>query len=199
MHMTTESTRTRIINTAMESFWRTSYQATNMNDLSRAAGVNKATLYQYFSSKEEMALAAVSEAAQRSRSNVFERAFAQHDDALERLIAIYQNVYEMHLSIYEKDGVCCGCPLINIGVELGTANEVVRNAVSAVMESFLPFYERIIEQLRNDGRLSRTDSTQVLAVDLQANMNATQVASKLEKRPEAILDGGDRAVRFLTH
>jgi TetR/AcrR family transcriptional repressor of nem operon len=64
--MSTQDTKLQIVNAAIDLFWKTSYHATNMNDLSRAAGVNKATVYQHFGSKEELAVAAVARAADRN-------------------------------------------------------------------------------------------------------------------------------------
>jgi TetR/AcrR family transcriptional repressor of nem operon len=64
--MSTQDPKLQIVNAAIDLFWKTSYHATNMNDLSRAAGVNKATVYQHFGSKEELVVAAVARAADRN-------------------------------------------------------------------------------------------------------------------------------------
>jgi len=43
--MKKENTKNYILDTAIDLFWRKSYRAINMNELSRAAEVYKATVY----------------------------------------------------------------------------------------------------------------------------------------------------------
>ncbi|HBN31146.1 MAG TPA: TetR/AcrR family transcriptional regulator, partial [Rhodobacteraceae bacterium] len=42
--MKREDTRNHILDTALDLFWQQSYHGVNMNALSRAAGLNKATV-----------------------------------------------------------------------------------------------------------------------------------------------------------
>lgn len=194
-----ESTRARIVDAAIELFWKTSYHATNMNDLSREAGVNKATVYQYFDTKEQIAVAAVARAAERTLEHVFEGAFEAKRDPLERLREIYARIARWHVQIHEQGGPSRGCPFVNIGVELATSTETVRDAVLAAFARFRPYYKRIVADLRADGRLRAVGKDDALARDLQDNMNATLVDAKLERSPARIKAGGERAVRYLTN
>lgn len=187
-----------IVDTAIDLFWKSSYHATNMNALSRAAGVNKATVYQHFASKEEIAIASVKRAADRTIDYVFEGAFEAFEAPLDRLDNIYQRIYQSHKALFDEDDLARGCPFVNIGVELSTASAPVRKAVQQAFARFEAYYVRIVDDLRASGALIHDTTSQELARDLQANMNATLVASKIEKRPEAILDGGKRAARYLT-
>jgi len=196
--MSKTETRTQIVDTAIDLFWRASYHGTNMNDLSREAGVNKATVYQHFRSKEEIALAAVQRAAERTVAYVFVGAFEEKSAPLDRLREIYRRIYETQRIIFEETAVCRGCPFVNIGTELATSSEEVRQAVLAAFATFAPYYRKIVEELLAKDRLPRNTDVHRLAKDLQDNMNAVMISSKIENRPEAILEGGERAVRYLT-
>lgn len=191
-------TKTHIVDTALDLFWKSSYHGTNMNDLSREVGINKATVYQHFRSKEDIAIAAVARAAERTVDYVFEGAFQEYDRPLERLRDIHRRVYETHRTIFEETATCRGCPFVNIGTELATASEAIRNAVVDAFRRFAPYYHRIVEDLATNGALKQNIGTDQLVSDLQDNMNAALVVSKIEKRPEAILEAGERAVRYLT-
>ncbi|MFK8185133.1 MAG: TetR/AcrR family transcriptional regulator [Phormidesmis sp.] len=195
--MAKRDVRINILDAAIDLFWKSSYHATNMNDLSRAAKVNKATVYQHFRSKEEIAIAAVERALERTVTYIFEAAFEAKDDPLDRLNNIYQRIYDSHKPLYEQDGFTRGCPFVNIGVELATSTDDVREAVQSAFATFERYYQRIIEDLRASGRLAYDLSTEQLAHDLQNNMNATLIDSKIQKRPEAILEGQARARRCL--
>jgi len=191
-------TKTQIIDTALELFWKTSYHTTNMNDLSREVGINKATVYQHFRSKEDIAVASVARGAERTVEFVFEGAFQEYDLPLERLRDIHRRIYETHRAIFGESATCRGCPLVNIGTELATESEAIRCAVVAAFRRFAPYYQRIVEDLAASGALKQDIGTDQLVADLQDNMNAALVVSKMEKRPEAILDAAERAVRYLT-
>jgi TetR/AcrR family transcriptional repressor of nem operon len=196
--MSTQDTKLQIVDAAVDLFWKTSYHATNMNDLSRVAGVNKATVYQHFGSKEELAVAAVARAADRTTEYVFDGAFEAYEQPVDRLREIYRRIHALHALLYEPDSLSRGCPFVNIGVELATASDDVLKAVRDAFDRFAVYYRKIIEDLRAEGSLAQDGSTDELAGDLQDNMNATLVASKLEQNEDAILRGGERAIRYLT-
>ncbi|MEH6545920.1 MAG: TetR/AcrR family transcriptional regulator [Sneathiella sp.] len=196
--MSKQDTRLQIIDTAIDLFWKTSYHATNMNDLSRVAGVNKATVYQHFGSKEELAIAAVERAADRTIDYVFKGAFEADKDPLDRLRGIYRRIYESHLALYQQENLLRGCPMVNIGVELSTTNDQVREAVREAFKRFALYYKQIIEDLRVDGTLRASGTTDELAGDLQDNMNACLVTSKLNQNADVILKAGERAARYIT-
>ena len=196
--MEQSDTKTQIVDTAIELFWKTSYHATNMNDLSREVGINKATVYQHFRSKEAIAIASVARGAERTVDYVFEGAFQEYDLPLERLHEIHRRIYETHRAIFEQTATCRGCPFVNIGTELATISEPIRLAVVAAFRRFAPYYRCIVEDLAASGALKQNIETDQLVADLQDNMNAALVASKIEKRPEAILETAERAVRYLT-
>jgi hypothetical protein len=91
-----------------------------------------------------------------------------------------------------------GCPFVNIGVELATTSDDVRDAVRHAFDRFAVYYRQIIKDLRAEGSLTQKGATAELADDLQGNMTASLVASKLEQDEDVILRGGKRAVRYLT-
>ncbi|SHH81010.1 TetR/AcrR family transcriptional regulator [Cognatishimia maritima] len=195
--MNTQDTKTQILDAAIELFWTSSYHATNMNALSDAAGMNKATVYQHYRSKEAIAIAAVGRAVERTEGWVFKDSFEMFSDPLDRLQSIYQRIYESHKSLFEADGLMRGCPFVNIGVELAVSSDGVCEAVNEAFAVFERYYALIVEDLAKDGRLKHDLPAPQLASDLQDNMNATLVTSKLTKNPQVILDGADRARRYL--
>lgn len=195
--MSKKDTRNHILDTAIEQFWRKSYHGVNMNELSKAANVNKATVYQYFSSKEKLVIAAVARAAQRSEEYVYQSTFEETADPKERLKTIYQKVFQMHSELYKSEGKCRGCPFVNLGVELSTSNEPIRNAVKDALDSFRAYYADIIEGHRFANGNTESIEMDDLVSSLIANMNGCLVQSKLENRPEAVLDGQARALRIL--
>ena len=128
-HMGKIETNDHILDCAIDLFWQKSYHGVNMNELSRVAKVNKATLYQYFLSKEEIAVAALARAMKRAQEQVYQASFDETTNPRQRLEGIYQKAYAMHLALYETEGKCRGCPFVNLGVELSTSSDAIRQAV----------------------------------------------------------------------
>ena len=195
--MSKSDTKLQILDTAIDLFWASSFHATNMNHLSQQAGVNKATVYQHFRSKEELAVAAVERACERTVTYIFQPAFADFDQPLARLRQVYRLIYDGHKTVYEQSGTSRGCPFVNIGMELANSNGPVREAVKSAFETFVTYYVQIVGALKEQGVLVHDLPTEQLARDLQDNMNACLITAKIEVRPEAILEGGARAVRHL--
>jgi AcrR family transcriptional regulator len=61
MRVKSEAKRNGIVDAAMEVFLDKGYEAASMSDIARHAGGSKATLYSYFSSKEELYLEVMNE------------------------------------------------------------------------------------------------------------------------------------------
>lgn len=192
--MAKDDTRNHILDTAIDLFWAQSYHGVNMNALSRKAGVNKATVYQYFPSKEALAVAAIRRASERTEDYVYRSTFAETDDPKERLERIYQKVFWMHEGVFKADGKCRGCPFVNIGVEMSTSSEAIRKAVGQAFASIETYYDQIVD---DHGKLPDGFTRNETVATLIANMNAALVASKLENRPGAIKDGQRRALQLL--
>ncbi len=167
----------------------------NMNELSRAAGVNKATVYQHFSSKQELAVAGIKRAGETTNAYIYDTSFSQASDGRESLGLIYDAVFEMHSAIHAKESVCRGCPFVNLGVELSTSVEEIRQAIAQVFAGFEKYYQQIIET-NNEGKRHPIDAKAGVAT-LMTIMNGCLVASKIENRPQAILEGKRRAMEFL--
>jgi AcrR family transcriptional regulator len=187
--MSKADTRTQILDAAIYMFWRRSYHSINMNALSVAAGVNKARVYQHFGSKEDLAIAAVKCAAERTEDYIYQSTFNESDDPATRLRIIYDKAYAMHASFHRSEGKCRGCPFVNLGVELATESEGVRLAVNAAFDGFRKYYDEIVEQATG---AVKDD----VVASLLANMNGCLVASNLENCPEAVLDGQKRALQL---
>ena len=128
-----------------------------------------------------MAVAAIARAADRTIEYVFDGAFEAREQPIDRLREIYRRIHETQSSLYQQDGLSRGCPFVNIGVELATSSDDVREAVRSAFKRLAVYYRQIIDELRANGTLTQEGSTDELVSDLQDNMNAILVASKLNK------------------
>lgn len=191
-----EETHGRILDTAMELFWKRSFHAVNTTEISEAAHVNKATLYRHFHSKEQLAVDAVRRGHERTLAYVFDGAFKSSPEPKVRLGEIFARVYATHRDVSGEEQPCPGCPFVNLGVELGTQNSEVLAAVNAAFADFKPYYGRIVADLNDDPARVPLDIDATSEALLQV-MNAGMVASKLNDNPREILRAGAIAERLL--
>lgn len=84
-YLPADERRQRILESTREVFARTGLQGARTRDLARAAGINQATLFAHFASKEELFAAAVMQPLEalfegiRDRYRVYEAAESTHD------------------------------------------------------------------------------------------------------------------------
>jgi AcrR family transcriptional regulator len=79
--------RDQILQGARQVFMDQGYDAASMNDICRAAGVSKGTLYVYFANKEELFISLIAE--ERERLFLDADQFLQGDRPLEEKLAVY--------------------------------------------------------------------------------------------------------------
>ena len=182
-----DRTKQRILDTASNLFWKHSYHGLNMNAISKEAGVNKATVYGYFSSKEELVIATIRSNHRKAKANLFEPCLQQNEHPLEQLQWFYQALHQLSQKAIDNDGFYPGCPFINVAMELATANPTVREAVQDVFDDQASFYGQIVQNAI-DHKLcdSNIDQSQTIKA-LMATMNGALVMAKVHNSPGEIL------------
>lgn len=181
-----EETKNRIINCAADLFWARGFRAVSMADIAKAAGINKATPYQYFDSKEQLAEAVVLTQRQWTLEIVFDRAFAQSTDPKKRLELIYTNVHDTNCLILKQTDKARGCPFINVAMELAQSNDNIRKAVDESFQAFSAYYRDIVRAIRGPD-LTQEDENQAVTALLR-NMDGAMVASKIKQNTDVILE-----------
>lgn len=85
-----------IINAAYQLFQNHSYEEITVQDIADAAGIGKATLYQYFSSKEEIIFRIMLRSAQEM-NEVAEKCCDKYADARQALEYFIHHVYQIYV------------------------------------------------------------------------------------------------------
>ncbi len=125
-----ERTKQQILSAVAPLFNERGYFATSMADVMRVSKQQKGTIYRYFESKDELAIAAFDYAFNKVKQR-FARAILEKANTVERLIAII----EMHAELLEDPFFEGGCPIFNTAVEGDdTHPELFARALRAMQE-----------------------------------------------------------------
>jgi AcrR family transcriptional regulator len=97
-------TRQRLLEAAAEEFARAGYLGANINTISTAAGFAKGTIYNYFSSKQALLLAAIDATAQQHLDFIVEQVRPEPDPA-RRLEQFYRTGFEFVVRYLPQAGM----------------------------------------------------------------------------------------------
>src|SRR5271170_3325920 len=118
MKQESESKR-KLLETAMEMIWESSYGSVSVDDVCTKAGVNKGSFYYAFKSKSDLAVAAF-ERFWDNKQPFLDQVFSSQRPPLERLTIYCQHIVADQKERHAKAGRVLGCPFVSIGSELST-------------------------------------------------------------------------------
>jgi TetR/AcrR family transcriptional repressor of nem operon len=126
----TSDARERIVTTAARLFLERSYQAVGVDELCRAANVQKGSFYHYFASKSELAKAVVD-----LHAKVFARRLSGTPaaTAAQKLHAIPDAIGAIQTALEAQFGRAVGCPFGNLAAELATIDDDLRAHLAKVL------------------------------------------------------------------
>lgn len=143
-------TRQKLIDTARNLIWTSSYGAVSVDDICRAANVKKGSFYHYFPSKQDLALATMEEYYHYKVENILKPVFAANKSFRDQIGDMAEAILRDNRQNLEYHGCVCGCPIAALGSEMiGQEEQAIREKVEEIFtrcqEFFLSAMERAIE------------------------------------------------------
>ena len=149
-------TKRKILETAMELIWESSYGSVSVDDICNKAGVNKGSFYYAFKSKSELAVAAYERYWENKRP-LMDALFSTQVPSIERLNNYFNAIVKDQNERYQKVGKVLGCPFISLGSELSTQEETIRLKVEQMSERIMKYLESLVRDLVADGHVQSQD------------------------------------------
>jgi len=169
-----EFERDDVVQKALEVFWRQGYQATSVQDLVAATGLNRGSLYDTFGDKHGLFL----EVVEYYRGHVTARRLARLEEpgpAREKIATFFREVIEFSVG----EGRLLGCLMTNSAIELAPHDRDTRLAVAANMGAMEAAFRRVLTRARRNGELAAEKSPTDLARFLTATANGLRVMAKV--------------------
>lgn len=175
------SLKDRIIHESLRQFSTKGFMSTSISDILEVVGTSKGGLYNHFKSKEELLLAALSEARKIWRQRNLEGLdrLARPLDKLKKLLENYRDRY-----LADSENFPGGCIFVALAVEL---NDQQPHLAKEVNEGFLRFkglIQRLLDQEKEAGRLKSDIDTGLVAEMIFAGILGACVAYTSDKSRE---------------
>ncbi len=145
-------TKSKLIETATELIWSSSYNAVSVDEICAKAGVKKGSFYHYFPSKAHLALATMDWCMQETKSK-YDDMFSPTRPPLERFSLMIGHIIEQQVEKYEQLGHVCGCPFAALGTELAAQDDIIGKKINDICVKKTAYYENAIRDMVAEGML----------------------------------------------
>ncbi|HLI12167.1 MAG TPA: TetR family transcriptional regulator [Alphaproteobacteria bacterium] len=162
-----------VLRKAMQLFWRQGYEATSMDDLVRAMGINRASLYATFGDKRRLFIRALD---LYGRTALAPRlaALAEAPSPLAALRALLAEL----VAFGAGDPQRRGCLAVNAACELGGRDPEIAARLRALRRDQEAHLARLLARARDDGEISPAHDPQSCARLLATVIDGLRVEAK---------------------
>ena len=172
------ASKTKLLETAIDMIWASSYGSVSVDDICAKAGVNKGSFYYAFKSKSDLAVAAFERHWELKRP-IFDRIFSPQLPALERLDQYCRIIIDDQREKFRLFGKMLGCPFCSIGSELGTQDENIRCKMENIFGRQLKYIESLVRDLAAEGHIHSRNHHE-LAEELFFYITGVLMQAKIE-------------------
>lgn len=159
------STKDRLIDTATDLIWKSSYGAVSVDEICKQADVRKGSFYHYFPSKIDLAVAAM-DGAYAEFKGIMEEIFDRNIPPLQRFENMADYGLKHQQEVAEHYGMVCGCPFISLASEMAPQDPVIRSKVEQIIMRKLHFYEVAIQDMIDEGMLPKDTDIEATAMKI---------------------------------
>lgn len=158
---------------AMETFWSKGYEATSVNDLVDAMGINRGSLYDTFGDKHSLFVSALKHYDHWQKGPTLKQA-ALNRTPRETIKFLFDSIAREAVDKHRTNG----CFLVNSMLELGPHDEEVRAYVSKSLSGIQRYFRDLIRHGQRSGDIRQTLDAADVAAALLALLIGLRVLSR---------------------
>ncbi|APY07109.1 hypothetical protein BWZ20_01785 [Winogradskyella sp. J14-2] len=153
--------RKLVLDKATEVFHLKGYNATSMQDLVDATGLNRSSIYNSFESKENLYMHCLI-----NYKNLYNSKSSALVNASKGAINAIATIFDFYINDIVKDSQNKGCMLVNCKSEIGTKNLNILKFLLDHQKETLSFLEALIRQGQEHSEINRKKNAQDYALFL---------------------------------
>jgi TetR/AcrR family transcriptional regulator, transcriptional repressor for nem operon len=183
---------------ALNLIWEESYGSVTIDDICKRAEVKKGSFYYFFSSKSELAVAALEHLWVEESKPRMDAMFSPSSNPLVRITAYMEHMYQFQAEVKAKHGKVLGCPVISVGSETCTCEE--ENAVGEKIRELFArkrrYYESAIRDAVAEGLIEDCNPAE-RATALSGLIEGILMQARIMNDPEVLRSLPELALRIL--
>ena len=188
-------TRQKLIDAAQQLIYASSYTDVGVQQICEEAGVKKGSFYHFFPSKRDLTLAALDQFQDYYRDHILAEAFSRKIPPLKRFEKFFELAYEFQKQVKDNTGMVQGCPFGNLGCEMSTQDEAIRNKINTIFNNVEKPFQQALDDAVASGELASID-TAATARALFAYTEGIMMYAKTRNDLEIIREMGQRALQL---
>lgn len=194
----TSDANERLMDAALDLIWEESYGAVTIDDICKRADVKKGSFYYFFSSKSELAVAALERMWQQESKPKMDAMFSPSIEPLARIRTYLASMYDFQAEIKRKRGKVLGCPVISVGSETCTCSDEqgVSTKIRELFTRKRRYYESAIRDALAEGLIEAGDATEK-ATAVAGLIEGILTQARILNDPEVLRTLPDLAMRLL--
>src|ERR1043166_8029540 len=148
--------KVRLTDAAIELMWENSYGSTSVDAICDRAGAKKGSFYYFFKSKSELTAAAMEAEWSKNKGNM-NALFSPTTPPIERLERYFDHVHDFLAERQKQCGSILGCPMLSIGSEICTQDQVVRETIDRILDQKMSYFVSAIRDAHAQGLIDAPD------------------------------------------
>ena len=194
----TSDANERLMDAALDLIWEESYGAVTIDDICKRADVKKGSFYYFFSSKSELAIAALERLWQEQSKPKMDGLFSPSIDPVTRIRTYLASMYDFQAEIKRKHGKVLGCPVMSVGSETCTCadEQAVGDKIRELFARKRRYYESAIRDGIADGSIEPGDPVEK-ANAIAGLIEGILTQARILNDPEVLRALPDLAIRIL--
>lgn len=190
---TNNNTKERLISTAIELIWQSSYGSVSVDEICKTADVKKGSFYHFFPSKVDLAVAAMEQFYQDAKP-LFEEVFDRSRSPIERFEKLAEVILRKQTEVAKQYGHVCGCPFASLGSEMAGQEALIREKVENTMRKYKSkYYEQTIQDMVDEDLLPSDtdvkDKSQQLYSYILGQVMVARIQNDLKPLKKNLKDG----------
>ncbi len=173
------NTKEKLLETANELIWKSSYGSVSVDEICKCSTVNKGSFYYYFASKSELAAAVMEDSYQ-----IYEPELAKVLSTPISVVKRFENLatffYEEQKGALQKYGRVCGCPFASLGSEMAGNEELIRKKVAEIFDRQEDIFRKKLQEMIDSGHLSKRTNVATTASELHIFLMGTMMMARIQ-------------------
>ena len=178
-------TKEKLLDTAIELVWKSSYSTVGVAEICEKAGVTKGSFYHYFSSKAELFHAASEHAWDKMKGDL-DAIFSPEHDPLTKLDLWIDFIFAKQETNSSEDNPVCGCPFFTSGAQCDAEEEQVRLTSLEMAEKATRYNAALVRELQDAGYLDAPGDPQQLGRLLLHYVQGLLLYGRVKKDLDAV-------------